>query len=74
MGWKVVSYPERWSGLVCFDPGLGQAELIVADGYKKRIITAQRSDYVRLSPHIFNSMKGLSKTVDWLWKCKLKYR
>lgn len=74
MGWKVISCPERWSGLVCFDPGLGQAELIVQDGYKKRIITAQRGEYVRLSPHIFNSMKDLSKTVDWLWKCKLKYR
>jgi selenocysteine lyase/cysteine desulfurase len=71
MGWRVVSCPERWSGLVSFEPGAGQAEAIVQDGYRRRIITAQRGNYVRLSPHIFNSMKSLTKTVSWLWHCKV---
>lgn len=69
MGWHVVSCPKRWSGIVSFDPGPGRAELIVKGGQERKIIVAQRGDYVRLSPHIFNSMDQLKKVSQWLSDC-----
>jgi cysteine desulfurase/selenocysteine lyase len=69
MGWHVVSCPKRWSGIVSFDPGPGRAELIVKSGHQRKIITTQRGDYVRLSPHIFNSMDQLKKVSQWLSDC-----
>jgi cysteine desulfurase / selenocysteine lyase len=73
MGWPVASCPERWSGIVSFDPGVPNtqnisAKTIVEAGYKRRIILAQRGDYVRFSPHIFNSMGSITKALDWLWQ------
>jgi selenocysteine lyase/cysteine desulfurase len=68
MGWHVASCPVQWSGIVSFHPGSIPAKTIVEAGYRKRIILAQRGEYVRLSPHIFNSMRSISKAVDWLWQ------
>ncbi|MCS6815255.1 MAG: aminotransferase class V-fold PLP-dependent enzyme [Cyanobacteria bacterium] len=73
MGYPVVSCPLRWSGILSFYPGAGKAEPIVHSGYKRWIITAQRGDYVRLSPHLFTSWRSLAKAVDWLWWCKLNF-
>ncbi len=69
MGWHVVSCPKRWSGIVSFNPGPGRAPLIVESAEDRRIIVAQRGDYVRLSPHIFNSMGQLKKVSQWLSDC-----
>ena len=66
MGMHVVSCPKAWSGIVSFAPGAEQAERVVTAGYDKRIIMAKRGDYVRLSPHMFNSMKRLHKVSQWL--------
>jgi selenocysteine lyase/cysteine desulfurase len=79
MGWPVASCPVQWSGIVSFYPDAVGAEAgiktdaktakaIVEAGYRKRIILAQRGEYVRLSPHIFNSMRSISKAIDWLWQ------
>jgi cysteine desulfurase / selenocysteine lyase len=68
MGWPVVSCPERWSGIVSFDPGAMGAKTIVEAGYRRRIILAQRGNYVRLSPHIFNSRGSIIRALDWLWQ------
>ncbi len=73
IGWPVVSCAKNWSGIVSFDPGPGVAEKIVKNGYRHQIITARRGDYVRLSPHMFNTMKQLKTVSHWLWKCKLQY-
>lgn len=72
MGWSVVSCPKRWSGILSFAPGSGRAEAIVQSGYRRRIITAQRGEYVRLSPHIFNTQRELNWAVDWLWDCRVE--
>jgi cysteine desulfurase/selenocysteine lyase len=73
MGWHVASCPERWSGLVSLEPGHGLAEQMVKDGYQHRIVVAQRGQYVRLSPHLFNSMRQLRKVSHWLEQCYVKY-
>lgn len=78
-GWHVVSDPTRWSGIVSFDPGRDAegrslADRIVQDGYRHKIITIRRGDYVRLSPHMFNSMGQLHKVSQWLSKCHTEYR
>lgn len=79
IGWQVVSNPEHWSGIVSFDPGKdsagnSKADLIVQDGYRHRIVTIRRGDFVRLSPHVFTSMKQLKKVSQWLSKCHIEYR
>lgn len=66
IGWPVVSCPIRWSGIVSFAPGAEPAEQIVQDGYKRRIITAKRGPYVRLSPHCFTSQRQLRQVARWL--------
>jgi cysteine desulfurase / selenocysteine lyase len=68
MGWRVVSCPERWSGIVSFHPGAVGAQTIVEAGYRQRVIMAQRGDYVRLSPHLFNSQRSIAAALDWLWQ------
>lgn len=68
MGWQVVSCPERWSGIISFHPGPIDAKTIVEAGYRQRIILAQRGDYVRFSPHIFNSQRSIAQALDWLWQ------
>lgn len=66
-GWRVVSDPLRWSGIVSLDPAPLDAAAIVADGYRRRIVTAERGGLVRLSPHLFTSDRELDRAVDWLW-------
>ena len=73
MGWSIASCPVQWSGIVSLKLAPGQAELMVKDGYQHRIVTAQRGDYVRLSPHMFNSMRQLKKVSHWLEKCYMEY-
>jgi len=73
MGWRIASCPVRWSGIVSIEPGLNLAERMVQDGYRHRIITAQRGPYVRLSPHMFSSMRQLRKVSHWLERCYLEY-
>ncbi len=59
--------PVRWSGIVSLDPAPLDAAAIVADGYRRRIVAAERGGLVRLSPHLFTSDRELDRAVDWLW-------
>jgi cysteine desulfurase/selenocysteine lyase len=68
-----VSCPVRWSGIISLAPGPGMAEQMVKDGYQHRIVIAKRGQYVRLSPHMFNSMRQLKKVSQWLGQCYPKY-
>ena len=70
IGWPVISDAARWSGIVSFDPGPERAQAIVQDGYKRKIVTAARGCYVRLSAHVFTPKRSLRKAVDWLWSCR----
>jgi selenocysteine lyase/cysteine desulfurase len=67
MGWRVVSPPDAWSGIVSIDPGDRSATSIVEDGYRRRIVTADRAGLVRISPHLFTSRREIDRALDWLW-------
>lgn len=67
MGYRVVSPPDRWSGIVSIDPSPLNAASVVHDGYRRRIVTAERAGLVRLSPHVFTSFRELDRALDWLW-------
>jgi selenocysteine lyase/cysteine desulfurase len=69
-GWPVVSDPVRWSGIVSLDPAPFEAAAIVEDGYRRRIVTAARDRYVRLSPHRWTSDREIDRAVDWLWRIR----
>lgn len=70
MGWRVVSSPVEWSGIVTIDPQPVSAAAIVEDGYRRRIVTAERAGWVRLSPHRTTSDRELERAVDWLWSVR----
>ena len=70
MDFPVVSCPSNWSGIVSFKAGVEGAKRIVEHGYKEKIITAPRGDYVRISPHIFNSRSDIERICKWLSKVR----
>jgi cysteine desulfurase/selenocysteine lyase len=70
IGYRVVSSPSAWSGIVSVDPAPLSPAALVADGYRRRIVTSQRGPYVRLSPHLFTRRREIDRAVDWLWRAR----
>ncbi len=70
IGYPVVSSPERWSGIVTVDPAPWLASEIVHDGYRRRIVVADRAGWIRLSAHIFTAPREIDRALDWLWRIR----
>jgi selenocysteine lyase/cysteine desulfurase len=70
MGWPVVSSPARPSGIVSFDPAPRRASDVIHDGYRRRIVVADRAGLVRLSAHVFTGRREIERTLDWLWRIR----
>lgn len=70
IGHLVVSSPIDWSGIVALDPAPLSAASIVLDGYRRRIIVADRGGLVRLSAHTFTSPREIERGIDWLWRIR----
>jgi cysteine desulfurase / selenocysteine lyase len=67
MGYDVISDPSRPSGIVTArSPAALDARAIVADGYRRRIVIAERGGHLRLSAHVFTSEREIRRTLDWL--------
>lgn len=69
-GHRVVSSPLAWSGIVTLDPAPLSAKSIVEDGYRRRIVVADRGGLVRLSAHAFTSPREIERGIDWLWQIR----
>lgn len=70
MGHRVVSDPAAWSGIVTIDPAPLDAAAIVAAGYRRRIVLADRGGLVRLSAHCFTGGSEVERALDWLWRVR----
>lgn len=70
IGYRVISSPSAWSGIVSLDPAPLTARAVVADGYRRRIVAAERGHHVRLSPHIFTGPRDIDRAIDWLWRAR----
>jgi selenocysteine lyase/cysteine desulfurase len=71
IGYPVVSSATAWSGIVTIDPSPLDAAAIVADGYRRRIVTAERRGKVRLSAHLFTRQAEVERATDWLWRVRV---
>jgi selenocysteine lyase/cysteine desulfurase len=72
MGYRVVSDPNAWSGIVTFDPAPLDAKAIVEAGYRRRIVVGDRGGCVRLSPHCFTGKREIARALDWLWRVRAR--
>lgn len=70
IGYHVVSSPIAWSGIVSIDPAPLSSAALVAEGYRRRIITAERESNVRVSAHLFTRPHEIDRAVDWLWRAR----
>ena len=70
MGFRVVSDPVAWSGIVTIDPAPLDAKKVVAAGYRRRIVVGERGGMLRLSPHCFTGSREIGRALDWLWRVR----
>jgi cysteine desulfurase/selenocysteine lyase len=70
IGYPVLSSPASWSGIVTIDPAPLDAAALVADGYRRRIVAAERRGNVRLSAHMFTRRAEIGRAIDWLWRAR----
>jgi selenocysteine lyase/cysteine desulfurase len=70
MGYRVISDPTAWSGIVSCDPAPLDAKAVVEAGYRRRIVVGDRGGCIRLSPHCFTSEGEITRALDWLWRVR----
>ncbi len=67
MGYPIATPYKNWSGIVSLGPfAEEQAQALLESGYKRKIITARRGQYLRLSAHYLNPWSDLEQALKWL--------
>lgn len=72
-GFEVLSDPARASAIATARTPAGMdAHGIVADGYRRRIVIAERGGHLRLSAHVFTRQAEIDRTLDWLARVRAR--